>query len=274
MFTPRLYLKDINQPPSFLGWCLVGQTRRFLLLFWKGPIVGWVITVQQLRTTLGYQAAKWNNPVALNQSCFVCAKYLLSESIVYGQLKALQGTQNSQWSIKYWYENIKVLVLSRQHDIWITINNGTQVWPVFGNVICSPFVALVCIARMPDYPEYTQKVRDSSKETKDFLFSAEILSRFVVLVSKMSPLGYKRNILPSLIVLSCSTSTLCKLQMLHIFLQYFNVFSVSSAHTKTLPEAQRTQGIDSITWNIAKKNANSVQKKIPVKDSNVDHQVA
>ena len=50
-------------------------------------------------------------------------------------------------------------------------------------------------------------------------------------------------------------------------------------YNQTLPEAQPTQAIDSITWVIspAKKNANSVEQKIQVKDSigsNSGHQVA
>ena len=38
---------------------------------------------------------------------------------------------------------------------------------------------------------------------------------------------------------------------------------------ETLPEAQRTQGIDSITWVVsaAKNNANSIEKKIQVKEA-------
>ena len=46
------------------------------------------------------------------------------------------------------------------------------------------------------------------------------------------------------------------------------VCHILSGTVKTLPEAQRTQGIDFITWVMspAKKNENSVEKKIQVKE--------
>ena len=90
--------------------------------------------------------------------------------------------------------------------------------------ICLTFMGLVCIVEMPDYREYTKEVQDRSKEKKEICppwSLVEIWNTSHLYLNKVECFpweggraGYKRNILPSLIVPSCTTSAIY-LQITH-----------------------------------------------------------